>query len=68
MSSEEVKVDYIPVCDLCADGETIAVYDAKTIMGPWAYMCAYHFRFVGVGLGTGKGQRLILPLQSANTG
>jgi len=42
-------------CDIC--GKT-AEYDGKTRMGPWAYMCERHFRKLGVGLGTGKGQKL----------
>ena len=38
-----------------------ATVDGKTRDGPWAYMCdECHDRF-GVGLGTGRGQRLTLP-------
>lgn len=56
---------YIPhpeYCDLCkSKGEQVqAVYDGKTIHGPWAYMCEDHFGALGVGLGTGRGQRLIV--------
>ena len=40
------------------DGE--AHYDGKTILGPWANMCEQHFDEYGVGLGTGRGQKLIL--------
>lgn len=29
-----------PRCDFCG---RLAVYDAKTIMGPWAYVCQKHF-------------------------
>jgi hypothetical protein len=55
--STEVKVARIPKCDFCSNP---AVYDGKTIMGPWANMCGSHFSAHGVGLGTGRGQRLIL--------
>jgi len=37
-----------------------AAYDGKTTMGPWAYMCGICFAKYGVGLGTGKGQKLVL--------
>lgn len=49
--------DY-PDCQLC-DNEK-ARYDGKTVMGPWAYMCPTCFRMFGVGLGLGRGQRLVL--------
>lgn len=66
--SDEVTVDTIPDCDFCKHevsriGEgTVnkAAYDAASAMGPWAYMCENHFAKYGVGLGTGRGQRLIL--------
>ena len=51
----------LPQCDLC---ETVGVkhaaeYDAKTRLGPWAYLCRDHFDRVGPGrLGTGFGQKL----------
>lgn len=49
-------------CDLCKSQglQVQAVYDGKTIHGPWAYMCEEHFGVMGVGLGTGRGQRLIV--------
>jgi len=53
-------VSELPLCNLCADGYTRALYDGKTIYGPWAYMCQPCFNAYGVGLGTGKGQRLIV--------
>lgn len=56
---EQVEVASLPPCDLCANG-TLATYDAKTLMGPWANMCQYHFDARGIGLGTGKGQRLVV--------
>lgn len=54
---KSVKVDYLPKCDFC-DSE--AGYDGKTNTGPWANMCSNHFKQHGVGLGLGKGQKLIL--------
>jgi hypothetical protein len=52
-------------CDLCgtplADpigaDETRTYVDGRTKMGPWADMCEPCFTCVGVGLGTGRGQR-----------
>jgi hypothetical protein len=37
-----------------------AQYDGATIHGPWGYMCNQHFAAYGVGLGTGRGQFLIV--------
>lgn len=54
-----VTVASPPPCDFCGSEE--ALYDGKTKHGPWAYMCQKHFDRFGVGLGMGKGQRLILP-------
>jgi len=42
-------------CDFC---EKDAIYDGKTRMGPWGFMCDEHFSQYGVGLGLGKGQVL----------
>lgn len=36
-----------PRCDFCSEP---AVYDGKTIMGPWAHMCEAHFNKYGVRL------------------
>ena len=52
-----------PTCPFCEhEGEpgVLARYDGR-IRGitSWAYMCTVHFEEYGVGLGTGKGQRLI---------
>jgi len=55
--STEVEVITLPKCDFCGHN---AGYDGKTKMGPWANMCPNCFTDYGVGLGTGKGQRLIL--------
>lgn len=52
----------LPNCDFCQqlNKETTAEYDAKTIYGHWANMCGDHFAEYGNGLGTGRGQKLIL--------
>jgi len=53
-----IKVSELPICDFC---ELKAEYDGKTkLRGAWANMCINHFIEAGVGLGLGKGQRLIL--------
>jgi hypothetical protein len=51
-------VDRRPQCDMCRKAE--AQFDAKTIVGSWAYMCLPCYKVYGIGLGTGKGQRLYL--------
>jgi hypothetical protein len=43
-------------CDFCQEVHEWFV-DGKTIGGPWAIMCPHHFEFMGVGLGTGRGQK-----------
>lgn len=58
--SKQVEVLTLPECDFCNDG-TLAEYDAKTMLGPWAYMCKAHYLIMKVGtLGTGSGQRLVV--------
>lgn len=54
---ESVKVPRLPKCDLCS---ATAAYNAKSKRGPWGYMCEEHYAEHGIGLGTGRGQRLIL--------
>lgn len=58
----EVVLTERPRCDLClADGDRVpASVDGATRYGPWAYMCEPHFETVGIGLGLGRGQRLII--------
>jgi len=56
---KEVEVAEVPKCDVCG---AKAVYDSKTIHGPWAYLCELHFRRLGIGLGVGKGQKLTKPI------
>jgi hypothetical protein len=54
----EAKVVRIPPCDYCGK---LALYDAKTDRGPWAFMCQTHFDAHGPGkLGLGIGQKLVL--------
>ena len=57
-------VTTLPACDICSPdttptGRREAAYDGKTHNGPWAYMCHTHFGTHGVGLGLGRGQRLV---------
>ena len=47
-----------PTCDICRARP--AAVDGKTVHGPWAYMCVPCFETLGVGLGLGKGQRLLI--------
>lgn len=56
------KMTHRPDCDLCArDGvKTSATYDAKTFLGPWAYLCDTHYQSHGIGLGEGVGQRILV--------
>ena len=58
----EVVVPVLPPCDYCVEHgkDTPAHFDGKTVYGPWANMCTYHFREFGIGLGLGIGQRLIV--------
>ena len=60
--SERVEVAKLPRCDFCGGqpNRRLAKYDGKTMGGSWANMCQEHFEDYGIGLGTGKGQRLIL--------
>jgi hypothetical protein len=52
----EVVVKEFPRCDLC---QSEARYDGRTVLGPWANMCYGHFKSHGVGVGLGKGQKLV---------
>ena len=62
----EAVVDKLPCCDLCRSlGATVvAHYDAATKMGPWAFLCEDHFAQYAYGLGTGRGQRLVVKGQT----
>ncbi len=59
---EYAIVAKIPNCELCEEAKKAkkAVYDARTRIGPWAYLCQSHFDRYGIGLGLGYGQVLIL--------
>lgn len=61
MSKTEVRALQEFHCDFCQSNNLIkrALYDGKTRLGYWSYMCQEHFYELGLGLGTGKGQRLI---------
>jgi len=56
MEMTETKLEYKRDCDFCGDP---ALYDGKTMAGPWAYMCEACFKKYGTGLGTGIGQRIV---------
>jgi hypothetical protein len=68
--SDTAYVTSLPDCDLHKYGELgtglqggqteTAHYDGATTFGPWANMCEECFARFGRGLGTGKGQRLIV--------
>lgn len=67
-------VDALPACNICQhislptghDTVQPARYDGRTSNGQWAFMCPDHFKshavsaHPSIGLGTGKGQMLIL--------
>lgn len=62
-SQNEAHVTELPMCDFClleGEARTDARYDGRTKQGPWGYMCEKHFTECGVGLGLGRGQKLIL--------
>lgn len=57
-------VEQFPHCDFDASHD-LAVYDAVTRLGPWAFMCELCYQKYGTGrLGTGIGQRLMLKERS----
>ena len=64
-----VLVAHLPDCDICKHLKSRmhpeqvmkAKYDGKTkLRGIWAYMCQACFDELGIGLGVGKGQELVL--------
>lgn len=66
--STEAYVPELPPCDLhhLQRNTTVpAKYDGKTRQGRWAYMCEACFAVHGVGLGLGRGQRLIVGTRPA---
>lgn len=61
--SDKAVVARLPECDIHAargEPEVTARYDGKTTHGPWAHMCSDCFSAHGVGLGTGRGQELVV--------
>src|SRR5262252_3587177 len=56
-------LDTRPTCDLCKSRP--AAIDGKTVYGPWAYMCVPCHDSVGLGLGMGRGQRLLIEPKEA---
>jgi hypothetical protein len=63
---EAVAVSALPHCDICRFVESRihperALFDGRTHMGSWANMCYPHMTSHGVGLGMGRGQRLVIP-------
>ena len=64
MSNTIVKVAALPNCDFCG---AAAHYDGKTKIGPWANMCENCFKKLGVGLGLGKGQKLVALVSATKT-
>lgn len=65
--STEVIVSKLPSCDIHG-GRHDAAYDAAIIIEgrgrTWANVCEEAFQAFGGALGTGKGQRLVLPVSS----
>ena len=60
----EAVVSQIPACDFADlnhrdDPDRAATVDGLTTAGPWAYMCDGCHERHGVGLGAGRGQRLV---------
>ena len=56
MAKNTTELLELRYCDFC---KAVAHYDGKTKIGPWAYMCEEHFQMYGIGLGPGRGQKLI---------
>lgn len=46
-------------CDMCREifDKKKPAYDAKTVKGPWGFLCPTCFRQYGIGLGIGLGQQ-----------
>lgn len=65
--STETYVAGLPDCQGCEGDPHPAAYNAKTVLGPWANLCETKFPILGVGLGLGRGQRLIVGEKPAPT-
>ena len=66
LTEPDLQITYIngpmPNCDIHwahRHEEIEAAYDGKTKNGIWAYMCPACFVDHGIGLGLGRGQRLM---------
>ena len=57
----QTVVGTLPKCDFC---DIPAIVDGATVFGPWANMCEEHYIQNGLGLGAGKGQKLILAVDA----
>ena len=51
-------------CNFCQEP---AVVDGRTTIGAWADMCEEHYKWYGVGIGVGYGQRFISKPEPAPT-
>ena len=57
--SKQVNVTALPPCDVC---HKPATYDARIPGQGWANLCEDHFKAYGCKLGTGNGQKLVVPM------
>ena len=61
MANTWVVIPKIPDCDMCKQNPPAPAYaDGKMLVGPWANMCKDCFEVLGIGLGLGMGQELLL--------
>ena len=60
ISGGTAYVAALPLCDFPHEHEQRAQYDARTPSGVWGYWCTGCFDSLGVGLGVGSGQYLIV--------
>ena len=49
-------IEHSGKCDVCQEEGCMVIFDAKTIHGPWGWLCQSCFDTIGVGLGIGSGQ------------
>ncbi len=61
MKQKLIKAFAPQECDLCHGPlrHNTFFYDAATILGPWAWLCADCFEQYSVGLGVGRGQQYL---------
>jgi len=54
------KIHKNPKCDICLSHgrDEPAVYEAKTVFGPWAFLCQKCFDEVGISLKMRLGRKL----------